>query len=72
MTRLNGFDDALKKLHIRFGQMEFPIDSRISILKGDVLYKWPGKPDEDVMVCAPFSKSASRSTVMIFSILILR
>lgn len=56
MPQKAAVERALKKLRAKFAQMKFPVDSRASAAKGAVLYKWPGKPDEDVMVCAPVFK----------------
>lgn len=56
MPKSKEFDEALKILRAKFARMKFPVDSRAPAKKGAVLYKWPGKPDEDVMVCAPVFK----------------
>lgn len=56
MPKSKEFDEAIKKLRAKFARIKFPIDSRTLALKGAVIYKWPGKPDEDVMVCTPVFK----------------
>lgn len=53
MPKQKAFDDALKKLRAKFAQMTFPVDSLAAAIKGEIIYKWPGRPCEDVMICAP-------------------
>lgn len=45
--------DALETLRRRFAALTFPHGTLAGELHGDVLYKWPGRADEDIMVCAP-------------------
>lgn len=45
-------DNALDVLRAKFAVMRFP-HSEVHELHGDILYKWPGRADEDVMICAP-------------------
>lgn len=53
MPSMDKVQDALDILRRRFAAITFPHGTLAGELHGDVLYKWPGRADEDIMVCAP-------------------
>lgn len=53
MVSIDKVQDALDTLRRRFSAITFPHSTLAGELHGDVLYKWPGRADEDIMVCVP-------------------